>query len=217
MNWIEYTEAAQRLAEARRGEARRQTGVQERTAGMRATADTLKRRLDAQRGRLLQLAERLRLPAPVLAEVPRGGVTDPEEAARLSWEAIAKADEAANEAERRGHEPFLAGVPTAVRNATIYAATTLVCALVAGGMVLFGARTPDRQFPVWTMPWALCGLPAVAFFAGYFIIVNFTRPRIAPGQRVAKGERSASVRLGGLICVIGTWLAWAVAVTANLG
>jgi hypothetical protein len=225
VNWVEYTEAAQRLAEVQRGDERRRAALDERTAGMRASAEQLKRRLGVQRDKLIRIAVALRLPEPALGEVPRGGLTDPDEAARRALVEIDRAEEAANQAERLGYQPFLPGVAPAVRNGVIYAATTAACAVVSVAMVLFGARGADRQIPTWTMPWALCGLPAVAFFAGYFIIVNFARPRIRaepvrgapPARKGTRREGTASVRLGGLICLIGTWLAWAVAVTTNLG
>ncbi|MEN3307773.1 MAG: hypothetical protein V7603_3975 [Micromonosporaceae bacterium] len=226
--WVEYAEAAQRLAEVRRGEERRLATGQERAAGMRAAADQLRRRLDAQRAHLLNVARTLRLAEPSFGEAGRGGLTDADEAARAAWEAVKEADRAATEAANRGHQAgFLPGVPPTLRNAAVYAGTTALLAVVSVGLVLFGARSQDRQIPTWTMPWSLCGLPAVAFFAGYFIIVNFAHPRVADepvgtapqsgrGRRTGRPKRTASVRLGGLICLLGMWLAWAVAVSVNL-
>jgi hypothetical protein len=212
MNWIEYTEAAQRLAEARRREVQRLAGVRQRSSGMRGSVDQLKQRLTAQREHLVTMAGRLRLPAPSLGEIARSGLTDTDEALRRAREAIEQADVTARRAEERGYQPILLpGVHPLVRNGLVYAGTTALCALVSCGLVLFGTAGPDHRFPLWTAPWSLCGLPAVAFFAGYLIIASFGRPRIDTGERASR-----SVRLGGLICFLGLWLVWAVGVSVQL-
>ncbi|HKS99919.1 MAG TPA: hypothetical protein VJT31_10345 [Rugosimonospora sp.] len=213
MNWVEYTEAAQRLAEVRRQEGERQAGVQERTGGLRTESDRLKHRLTGQRNRLLELAQELRLTAPALGEVPRSGLADTDEAVRRAWEAVEQADGAMHQTRERATRPtLLPGMQPVARNALVYASTTALFAIVSCGLVIFGTSrslTSGRS-PLWTAPWSLCGLPALAFFAGYFIVANFGRPRVDTGQ-----PHNRSVRLGGLICFAGMWLIWLIGISVR--
>ncbi len=202
--WVEYTEAAQRLSEVRRREAERATGVRQRVAGVRAAVDPVKHRLTLQRARLLRVAQELRLPAPSSAEIPRSGLTDIDEALRRAAEAIERADGTVQQAEDRGRQAtLLPGVHPVARNALIYAGTTAIASLITCGLTLFGPGAQTNRLPLWLAPWALCGLPALAFFAGYFIIANFGRPRVGGAEPTTR-----SVRLGGVICLLGLWLVY---------
>ncbi|GAA4693998.1 hypothetical protein [Phytohabitans rumicis] len=56
--------------------------------------------------------------------------------------------------------------------------------------------------------WSLCGLPAMAFFAGYLTITLAGQPRVG-------GRYPANARLGGLICFIGMPLGWVLLIAAS--
>jgi hypothetical protein len=213
MNWIEYAQAAQRLADLRRREEQRLAGVRERTAGMRTEVEPLRRRLVLQRDRLTRTAKDLRLAAPDLGGVSPSGVSDPAELGQRTNHALEQADALLKAVDDRAREPgLLPGVHPTLRNGLVYAGATVLAGLLSCGLTIFGTRGPDHRFPLWTAPWALCGLPAVAFFAGYFIIGSLGRPRLG-----STGPLDRSVRLGGLICLLGLWLIWAIGVSVNLG
>ncbi|MEU4564749.1 hypothetical protein AB0F72_40740 [Actinoplanes sp. NPDC023936] len=201
MRWAEYAELARRLADARNQEAARSTQVQQRTAAGRAGVEKLKRRLSIQADHLLGLSQQLREPHPAFGGVARTGLSDPDEALRLAWEAVDKADVEARRAEERGMRPTLFPTmsPTG-RNVLVYSVATLCTWLVSCGLFVL---SPDSGASVGTLLWSMCGLPAIAYFAAYILISVLGQPRT---QTMGEADRSA--RLGGLICFGGSFLAW---------
>lgn len=211
MNWAEYAAASRELSEVCRAEAGRRTGITQRTSTGLAAAEDLRNRLSAQREYLSGVATRLHEPAPRFDESLRAGLTDVDEAVRLGWQAVDRADAEARGAEQRALAPaLLPGMSTNGRNVVVYLATTLLSALVSFGMWELNPNTRAGHIPWSLLPWSLCGLPAVAFFAGYLTIAALGRSRIHKSE---KGDRS--VRLGGVICLIGLWLVWALLVAAT--
>jgi hypothetical protein len=212
MNWAEYADASRRLAEVRRREAERRTRVQERTATARSAAERLRRRLAAQRDHLVGLARQLREPTPSLDDVARSGLTDADEALRRAWTALEQSDVEARQAQQRAQQPaLLPGLSTTGRNALVYTVAAVLAALASAG--LWAASDTDLgRVPLALVPWQLCGLPAMAFFAGYLTIALFGRPRVATGE---KPDRS--LRLGGLICFVSMWLFWFLLVASSMG
>ncbi|MFC7548006.1 hypothetical protein [Plantactinospora sp. GCM10030261] len=209
MRWSEYADAARGLAAIRAEEGARRAAVGKRTADGRAAVEQLRQRLTAQRDYLAGLATRLGEPPPSFEGVARAGLTDVDEALRRAWQAVEQADVEARRAEDRGNQPaLLPGMSTTGRNVLVYAAATFVAWLVSLGLYVF---SPDAGTgSVGLLAWSLCGLPAVAFFAGYTTIAVFGRPRLRPGATA-----SHSVRLGGLICFVGMWAGWVLFLAAT--
>lgn len=213
VDWDEYTAASRRLTAVRLAEIARCSKVQEGTATGRGAVGQLKAQLTAQRDHLAALALRLREPRPSFGGAARGGVADVDEAVRRGWEALGHADAEARRAEDRGHQPaLLPGMSGTARNVLVYLATMLLASVASCGMWVTSPDTDFGQIPVSLLPWSLCGLPAVAFFGGYFTIAAFGRPRIREGEKA-----SHSVRLGGLICFGGMWLVWLLYIVASMG
>jgi hypothetical protein len=211
MNWPEYAEACRALSDVRLREAERNAGVAERTGTGRTSLAQLRQRLDAQYEYLTGLAVRLREPKPAFDPAARAGLTDPDEAVRRGWEAVERADDRARQADQRALRPaFLPGASARVRNAVVYAGATLVAALLSAGLWELNPNGRAGHIPLSLLPWSLCGLPALAFFAGYFTIASFGRARI---QQTEKPERSAL--LGGLICLFGLWLSLILIIAAT--
>lgn len=213
VDWDEYTAASRRLTAVRLAEKARRSKVQEGTSTGRDAVGQLRQQVTAQRDRLAALALRLREPRPSFGGAAPAGVADVDEAVRRGWEALKQADAEARQAEERGHQPaLLPGMSGTARNVLVYLATTLLASLASCGMWVASPDTDFGQVPVSLLPWSLCGLPAVAFFGGYFTIAALGRPRIRQGEKA-----SHSVRLGGLICFGGMWLVWLLYVVASLG
>lgn len=208
VRWAEYTDAARGLAEVRGGEAARRARAAERMTGVRSAVDRLRQRLAAQREHLAGQGVRLREPRPSFEGVARTGLTDAEEAVRRAWQAVEQADAEARRAEERANQPALfPGMSTTGRNSLVYAAATLVAWLASCGLYAFSPQAGAGS--VGLLMWSLCGLPALAFFAGYATIAVFGRPRTQ-----SSAQTSHSVRLGGLICFGGMWLGWVLVVAA---
>jgi hypothetical protein len=197
VTWAEYTQAARELAELRRGDAA--THADRTALAQSANADLteLTRHLAAQQTHLVNLAKTLRLPEPWFGTVARSPVTNLPEALHRAADAANAADDEARAAEQAGSRPLLLPdlAPTG-RNALIYGGCALVGWLFQCALVSFG---PETDFG--TIAWSLCGLPALAFFAGYLTVSTLGQPRV--GKAYPK-----DVRLGGLICFVGMPLAW---------
>jgi hypothetical protein len=85
----------------------------------------------------------------------------------------------------------------------IYTAWALLGWLAQCGLFVISSETNFG-----TLAWSLCGLPAVAWFAGYLTISLGAQPRMAGG------EFPKSPKLGGVICFAGMPLAWLLLVAA---
>jgi hypothetical protein len=174
--------------------------------------EQLQQRLTAQGERLMSLASRLRESAPALGGTTPTGLADLDEALRRGWDALGHADAEARQAEERAQQPtLLPGLPETGRNVLVYSAAALLATLASCGLWQ-AADTTGGKIPLSLVPWQLCGLPAMAFFAGYIVLVVVGRPRIDSGRKV---NRSAV--LGGVICFVGIWLAWGCLIAATRG
>jgi hypothetical protein len=197
VSWAEYTRAARELAELRRADA---AADADRAAVARTAnddLDKLTRHLAAQEAFLVNLAKTLRLPEPYIGEPGRSSVTDVAEALHRAADAANAADAEARRAERTGTRPVLLpdASPTG-RNAAIYGAWAFVFWLLQCGLVTVSAPTDFGA-----LAWSLCGLPALAFFAGYITVSTLGQPRVGAGY-------PKQARLGGAICFGGMLLAW---------
>lgn len=212
MRWAEYAQAASELAHVRGQEAARAARAAERSASARTELERLERRLTAQRDLLVRLAMRLREPRPSLDGVVRSGLLDTDAALRQAWRAVEHADEQARLAEERANQPVLfPRMSTTGRNTLVYTVAAVLAALAS--WVLWASSDTDLgSVPLSLIPWQLCGLPALAFFAGYATIAVFGRARLEPGNGPDR-----SVRLGGLICFVGMWLFWVLLVASSMG
>jgi hypothetical protein len=203
MSWAEYTEAARELAELRRADAAVHA---ERTAVARTAQDdiaALAERLAAQQANFTTLAETLRLPPPWFGAANRSPVTDLAKALHLAEDAADASDVEARAADQAGtRPPLLPNLSPTGRNTVIYAGWALVGWFLQCGLVAFGPETD-----VGAIIWSLCGIPAVAFFAGYFTVATLGQPRVG-------GEYPKNIRLGGAICFLGMPVAWLALIAA---
>lgn len=203
MSWSEYARAARELAELRRADeaAAADRAAVTRTAG--EDVDNLTRHLEAQKELLHKLAGTLKLPEPWIGTADRSSVTDVSQALHLAADAANAADVEARRAEMIGTRPILLpDVAPTTRNAILYGGWAGVGWLVQCGLMTVGS---ERDFGV--LAWSLCGIPAMAFFAGYITVATLGQPRI--GANIPK-----QARLGGAICFIGMPLAWVALIAA---
>lgn len=203
MSWSEYARAARDLAELRRAE---DAAAADRAEVSRTAADDLDRltrHLEAQEDLLHRLARTLKLPAPFIGKADRSSVTDVAQALHLAADAANAADVEARRAEHIGTRPILLpdASPTA-RNALIYGGWAGLGWLLQCGLMTFSDET---DFGV--LAWSLCGLPAIAFFAGYLTVSTLGQPRVG-------GDLPKQARLGGVICFGGMTLAWIALIAA---
>ena len=198
MSWSEYTSAARELAELRRRDAAELAERTEATTTAERDLERLSAHLTAQQKMLVGLAKALRLPEPWFGgKVEPSSVTDLPQALHRAADAANAADAEARRAEESAARPIL--LPTAsptVRNVVIYGAWAMVGWLLQCGLALY---SNESDFGV--LAWSLCGLPALAFFAGYLTVSTLGQPRV--GSSYPK-----QTRLGGAICFGGMVLAW---------
>lgn len=197
MSWSEYARAARELAELRRAEEAAAAGraAASRTAG--EDLEKLTNHLDAQKDLLYKLAGTLKLPEPWIGPADRSSVTDVSQALHLAADAANAADVEARRAETIGTRPILLpdASPT-TRNALVYGAWAGV-----GWLLQCGLMSVSQETNFETLAWSLCGLPALAFFAGYLTVATVGQPRVG-------GNLPKQPRLGGAICFVGMPLAW---------
>jgi hypothetical protein len=192
------------LARVRRDDAASRAHDSEVARAAQAEIDRLTRHLNAQRGQLSNLAKALRLPEPAPGAVGRSSTADLGVALQQSAEATNRADVEARRAEHLAHQPaLLPGFSPTGRNALVYSGWCLVGWLAQCAL---SAVAPETSFGV--LAWSLCGLPALAFFAGYLTIATAGQPRIG-GDEYPKNPR-----LGGVICFVGMPLAWLLLIAA---
>jgi hypothetical protein len=204
VSWSEYARAARELAEVRRAE---EAAAADRAAVTRTAADDLDRltqHLEVQHDLLHNLAGTLKLPEPYIGKSGRSSVTDVAQALHLAADAANAADVEARRAEHIGTRPILLPdeSPTA-RNAITYSAWAMLGWVLQCGLLLASA---ENDFG--TIAWSLCGLPAVAFFAGYLTLSTVGQPRVG-------SSHPKQARLGGAICFVGMPLLWIALVAAR--
>ena len=99
---------------------------------------------------------------------------------------------------------LLPNFSVAGRNAIVYAVAALIAAQISCGLYLMA---PETGIAARSGCWSpgLCGLPLLAYGLGYATIATYGRPRRpAPGPP----QRWDAPRLGAVIAIGGTWLAW---------
>jgi hypothetical protein len=204
VSWSDYARAARELAELRRVE---DAAAADRAAVTRTAADdldNLTRHLEAQQDLLHKLAGTLKLPEPWIGRADRSSVTDVAQALHLAADAANAADVEARRAEHIGTRPILLpDVSPTTRNVIVYSGWAGLGWLLQCGLLVAGE---ENDFG--TIAWSLCGLPAIAFFAGYLTVATVGQPRV--GARPPK-----QARLGGAICFIGMPLLWIALVAAR--
>ena len=198
MSGEQYADLVRQVSALRHADAGEAAGRQHTAHAVQADIDRLTTRLAAQRAHLTQLAQQIKLPAPRFDLPPPSGVSDPAEAAHRAERAITAADVAAQDAHHLAGRPvILPGLSPAARAAAIYAGCAGIGWLAQCGLFLASSET---DFGV--LAWSLCGLPALAFFAGWLTVATLGQPRTIGGQL------PHHVRLGGLICFLGMPIAW---------
>ncbi|MEU8212065.1 hypothetical protein ACPXB1_21870 [Micromonospora sp. DT68] len=209
--WAAYTDHSRRLSALLHDERVRSEHQGATSRNGQAAVDQITYRLGAQRQHLQQLAVSLRLPEPHIGGIAPGPIPDPAEALRRAAAAADAADAAAENAHRRAAQPpLLPGLTPLARNALVYAAAAMLGTFASLLMFAVSPDTDLDRIPWQLVPWSLCGLPALAFFAGYLTISLVGQPRIGSG-----GTRSA--RAGGVICFVGMPILWFIFIAATRG
>ena len=107
-------------------------------------------------------------------------------------------------AEHIGTRPiWLPDASPTTRNVITYSAWAMIGWVLQCGLLLASA---ENDFG--TIAWSLCGLPAVAFFAGYLTVSTVGQPRVG-------ASHPKQARLGGAICFVGMPLLWIALVAAR--
>jgi hypothetical protein len=91
---------------------------------------------------------------------------------------------------------------TTGRNVVVYGIATLITVQVSCGLYLLSPESGAASLGMLVA--SLCGLPLLAFVAGYATIATHGRPRQARPDATLHRPR-----LGAAICFGGMWLAWA--------
>lgn len=142
----------------------------------------------------------------VAARPARRPAADPDEALRLAWEAVNRADVQTRLATERALKPLLLPeMKPSSRNALVYGAATLVAVVVQLGMIAIDSVAHLGMPTLLYLPVLLFVLPALALAAGYATLTVVGRPRIQTARPI-----SLSGKLGCLICFLGSWAALAV-------
>lgn len=200
-DWSEYAAAAGRLAAVRRAERERTGGLRKDAESARAQLTEVADQLVEQQSDLVELARKLRLPAPSFPPADRteiAGLAEEVPAAdRLATarQRLHDANVAADAAEDLGEAPvLLPGWRPRARVAVVYAGCSL--AALVGQLVTIGLYSHKAVTDqVGTYAWTCCGFPALAFFAGYLLVGLLCRPRSSttPVDRFP--------RMGAALCV----------------
>lgn len=204
MNWVAYTEAAQRLSDVRQREARRRSQVADHNEGLHAAVDQLNTRLAAQRDHVSNIAELVRVPIPDVPDPEPSGLSDPQEAVRLAWDAVHRADAETGQVEQRARQAALfPGMQQGARNLAIYAIAAFAFAVLSALVFDIGWLVTRGSLAFVLLPTSLCAMPVLAFATGYVTITVAGQPRVQTDRRP-----NYSVRLGWVICFLTVWLVW---------
>src|SRR5262249_21883456 len=130
----------------------------------------------------------------------------------LAGEAIQRADAETYEATVRGQQAALwPKLQPVARNLLVYGLATVVLGVVQIILLLGSSILTRGNPPTVFVPVGLCGLPVVAFVAGYITLATVGQPRIQTGP-----SANVSVKLGLLICFGGTWALWGLLLLVDL-
>jgi hypothetical protein len=196
MSWTAYTDTLQQLAAIRRQAAEHETQRGTALRQAQAHVDALTQRLTGLRSRLHTLATLLKLSPPYLDGVSPSSITDIGEATGRAAGQLETAEKEAATAETlAARPPLLPTMSPAGRAALVYGGWCLAGWLTQCALTLFSGTDVSAVL------WSLCGLPALAFFAGFITLHIFGQPRIG-------GQIPYSIRLGGAVCFIGMPILW---------
>ena len=205
MSWSEYAAAARELAELRNADDAADADRASLARTAQRDLEKLSKHLSAQQEHLIELSRTLSLPTPHIGKAGRSPVTNIAEALHRAADAANAADDAAREAGNAASKPILfPELSPGTRNTLIYTVWSMV-----GWLFQCGLISASDAGALETAPWALCGLPAVAFFAGYLTVVTLGRPR------TGGADYPKHMRLGGVICFVGMPVFWIALVAAN--
>lgn len=192
----EYAALARRLHAHDRETERTETEATERREAARAALTHLEQRLSTQRRRLDELARAVGRP-PVTGSLPTAsGVdgADPFRELELARQRADEADAMMLRVETLAQQPpLLPGWSPLARALIVYAGSALAAVLVQFALVAAAGIGVLDTFSLYA--WMCAGLPAAAFFAGYFVLSVWGR---APSQDAP--QRYA--RLGFALCFI---------------
>lgn len=196
MTWTAYTETLQHFAALRRNAERESAQHQASYQAAQQQLHQITARVAAQKSQLSKVAAQLQLAPPWLDGIQPSATTDLGEALGYASQAASQADAVMNAAAAQSAAPrLLPGMSPAGRTATVYGAYSAIGWLAQCGLVTISGTDLGAAL------WSLCGLPALAFFAGFITLQILGQPRIG-------GKIHYPLKLGGAITFIGMPIAW---------
>lgn len=196
MTWTAYTAALQQLAVLRRNAERESAQHRASYQAAQQQLHQITTRVAAQKSALSNVATQLQLAPPWLDGIQPSATTDLAEALGQASQAASQADASMNTAVAQSAAPrLLPGMSPAGRTVTVYGAWSAIGWLAQCGLVAISGTDLGAAL------WSLCGLPALAFFAGFITLQILGQPRIG-------GKIHYSLKLGGAITFIGMPIAW---------
>jgi hypothetical protein len=178
MDWDRYGRNLGDLADMREEASRRRSEDSRRRADVARELGSLQSAVVAQRQKILDLANRARVPRPDLKPQESRRARKFEAAVSEAKQALNSGDRAIAAAELRAKQPFLfPRLPPEARNVCTYLITAVLSSLLA-----FAVRAiihlAGQPWPSYTAMWLFLGTPAVAVLAGFTTLRTLGRPQI---------------------------------------
>ncbi len=198
---VHHREAASHLAAAYHLAATRPVDGADGQAQLVRLPD-IAAQLSVQSTALAQLAGQYGVAAPSFDNVPPSAVNDFADAVTRAADGAAHAEASLRAAQREFLPVLLPTASPTVRTLAVYGGWSLIGWFVQLALLLVTGGTDAAALLT-----SLCGMPVLAFGAGFVTLHTLGQPRIGP-------RANHSIRLGALICFLGMPLSWIALVIA---